>query len=342
MAPFVNTPASKGGNSSQVQHLDILIIGGGPGGLSAALTLARQLHTAVVFNHGIFRNTTSNHMHNVLTWDNADPKDFLKAGRDNILANYQTIQFRDEEVVRVRKNKNGLFEAEDKGGQSWTGKKLILAMGVEDVMSDIPGYKECWDQKSIFHCFFCHGYEARGSSTAGVLAVDGLIGIPQVLHFARNAQRFSDVVTIYTNGSGQLRDGLLAELGGTSKYRVDARRIKRLVKGEKESEVIVQLEDGSEQVEAFLGHKPKNRLRGPFAQQLGLEIAPSGDPIATPPFFMSSLTGCFICGDLSSPLKIVPNAMLSGAAAGAGACAQLQAEEMGQESMVSVTAKTLR
>jgi pyruvate/2-oxoglutarate dehydrogenase complex dihydrolipoamide dehydrogenase (E3) component len=117
---------------------------------------------------------------------------------------------------------------------------------------------------------------------------------------------------------------------------VEPQRIKQLLRGSKGSEIIVQLEDGTEQTQAFMGHKPHTALRGPFAEQLGLEISPSGDPKATPPFFTASLPGVFICGDLSSPLKIVPNAMLSGAAAGAGACAQLQAEEFGQESMVSV------
>lgn len=120
---------------------------------------------------------------------------------------------------------------------------------------------------------------------------------------------------------------------------MESREIAKLVKGDRGAEVIVQLAGDDEQRQAFLGHKPRNRMNGPWADQLGLEMALSGDPKVTPPFFATSVPGVFACGDLSSPLKIVPNAMLSGAAAGAGACAELQAQMMGQESMVSVASK---
>lgn len=53
--------------------VDTLLIGGGPAGLSAALALARQLHSAVVFDSGVYRNALSKHMHTVATWDHKDP-----------------------------------------------------------------------------------------------------------------------------------------------------------------------------------------------------------------------------------------------------------------------------
>ena len=129
------------------QILDALIIGGGPAGLTAALTLARQVHTAVVFDSGSYRNEGSKHMHTVLTWDHKDSKDFRAAARKNILDGYQTIQFEDVEVKTVRKNdtaEGGLIEATDANGKTWQGRKLILATGVVDVYPDIEGYAECW------------------------------------------------------------------------------------------------------------------------------------------------------------------------------------------------------
>ena len=124
--------------------LDVLIIGGGPAGLSAATGLARQLYTAVVFDSGVYRNALAKYMHNVLTWDHQDPNEFRKKGRDDILKRYSTISFQDTEIKSVAKTTQGLFEAKDAAGKVWTGRKLVLATGITDVFPDINGYASCW------------------------------------------------------------------------------------------------------------------------------------------------------------------------------------------------------
>lgn len=123
---------------------DVLIIGGGPAGLQTALGLARQLHTAVVFDSGAYRNDLAHHMHNTLTWDHRPPRQFRQRARENILERYATIEFRDTAIASVRRTPGGLFEATDAGGATWRGRKLALATGSADVLPDIPGYGECW------------------------------------------------------------------------------------------------------------------------------------------------------------------------------------------------------
>jgi thioredoxin reductase len=122
---------------------DVLIIGGGIAGLAAALTLARQQHKAIVFDSEVYRNAPSSHMHNVLTWDRSDPKEFRRAAKANILEGYSTIQFKNVEITSIEKNnESNTFKATDKSGKEWEGRKVILATGVRDIFPDIEGYAE--------------------------------------------------------------------------------------------------------------------------------------------------------------------------------------------------------
>lgn len=134
--PAAQTPAA---------HLfDVLIVGGGPAGLSAAIGLARQLYSAVVFDNGVYRNAGSKHMHNVATWDHVNPMEFRKKAREDIQARYNTIKFENTTVDTLYKTPKGIFEATDIRGNVWAGRKVILASGVKDIFPEIEGYGDAW------------------------------------------------------------------------------------------------------------------------------------------------------------------------------------------------------
>ena len=124
--------------------VDVLIIGGGPGGLAAALALGRQLFRAKLFDSGSYRNARSHHMHTTPTWDHRDSIEYRAAAREEIETRYNNTQFIGQNVTSIRKLDDGFFEATDATGKAHTGRKVILASGVRDVYPDIKGYDEAW------------------------------------------------------------------------------------------------------------------------------------------------------------------------------------------------------
>ncbi|RYO96528.1 hypothetical protein DL763_003147 [Monosporascus cannonballus] len=103
-----------------MELIDVAIIGGGPAGLTAASTLVRQLHTAVVFDSKTYRNAAATHMHMVPTWDHQNPKEFRAEARHDVESRYSSIRFVD--VVGFR--------------------KVILAVGCSDTYPGLEGYEQ--------------------------------------------------------------------------------------------------------------------------------------------------------------------------------------------------------
>jgi thioredoxin reductase len=126
------------------QLKDALIIGGGPAGLAAALTLARQVQSSTVLDSGNYRNEGTEYMHMLPGFDHMNPAKYRAAAAENVTSRYHTVSIHNVTIETVKKTDDGIFEAMDNNGGRWKGKKLILASGVEDIYPDIEGYAECW------------------------------------------------------------------------------------------------------------------------------------------------------------------------------------------------------
>ncbi|QYT03371.1 Pyr_redox_2 domain-containing protein [Trichoderma simmonsii] len=312
---------------------DVLIIGAGPAGLTAALALARQQQSSIVFDEGTYRNDTVDHMHLIPGFDGTKPLEYREAARSNILSNYDQINVLQTRISDAKKDdSSGIFTLTDVAGKTWNGRKLILANGVEDIFPPIEGYAECWG-KAIFHCLFCKGYEQRDCSSAGVLAIGGLSKAPMALHVARQVTTLSKTVNIYTNGSEDLAKDIAAGFGTVAPMKVDTRKIQRMTLQADGAGIHLQFEDGSSTTEGFLAHTPATKPRGPFATQLGLALRPNGDIEAGPPFYQTSVKGAYAAGDSCGMMKNIPHAIFSGSLAGMGASQQIVAENLGQTSL---------
>ncbi|KAI0102108.1 FAD/NAD(P)-binding domain-containing protein [Nemania sp. FL0031] len=311
--------------------IDVAIIGGGPAGLTAAATLARQLHTAVVFDSKSYRNANASHMHMVPGWENKNPQDFRSATKSDIELAYSTIEFADVAVTKIEREGDAHFVVSDADSKKRNFRKIILAVGSSDTFPELEGYADLWT-KRIFHCLFCHGYEDKGASSVGVLGLfpDGMDSI--VMHMAENAAQLSDTVTIYTQGNKALATNLNPMPG--DKFKIEPRQIKRLINNEDAGSVTVEFADGSQKEEKFLVHNPLTSVQGPFVDQLEINLTPSNDIHVNPLTHQTSVRGVFAAGDCITPYKVIPGAISSGCNAAVAVSTQLQAEKYGLPSMV--------
>lgn len=307
------------------QLYDVLIIGGGPAGLSMATALARQLHTALVIDSGKYRNAPTKHMHNVLGFDHVNPAGFRAKARADLQKRYSSIDFTSATVQTVRKLESGTFEAVGEDGEVYRGRKLGLGTGVRDLVDDQPdGYADCWG-RGVFHCLFCHGFEERGAESVGVLA-SGLTKSSQMLsHVTPMAKRLAQSVTVYTNGDESLALEVKQNIH-SSKVHYDSRVITRLTLVDNGPCVKISFSDGTSKTEGFVVNHPSIEQSAPFAEQLGLETLPSGDIKIEPPFNETSVKGCFAAGDTATAFRSVVQAMQMGGFAGVGMVAQLLGE----------------
>src|SRR3954469_9852038 len=142
---------------------DVVIVGAGPAGLSAALMLGRCRRRVLVCDTGRPRNAASHAMHGFLSRDGISPREFLQVAREQ-LRQYDTVELRDVEVTEAR-CQDSPFHGTLAGGERHRSRKLLIATGVVDNLPDIPGFRELFGV-SVFHCPYCDGWELRDQPLA--------------------------------------------------------------------------------------------------------------------------------------------------------------------------------
>ncbi len=145
-----------------METCDVVVVGGGPAGLNAALVLGRSRRRVVVLDAGRPRNAAAPHSHGFLTRDGAPPLDILAEGRRELAA--YGVDIRDLEVTHIAASDEGILVTLQDGALLAT-RKLLLATGVRDVLPDLPGLAPLYGT-SIHHCPYCDGWENRDRAVA--------------------------------------------------------------------------------------------------------------------------------------------------------------------------------
>ena len=300
------------------ERWDVIIIGGGSAGLSAALILARARRRVLVLDAQQPRNRFAPHMHGVLSRDGYSPLDLVADGYREVRAVDGVIV--NARVVETREVADG-FEVLTDTVERATARHLIVATGARDVLPDIPGLAEQWG-RGVVACPYCDGYEATGRRIA--VLISSVAG----LHKAHMLRAYSRDVTVFSALAGDLPENdrlVLDELG----IRVDARPVTHIVT-EGDSLSGLALADGTvAEVDAVFAEPTLVALDEPL-RQLGVEQVetPLGPWTAVDAFGRTSVDGVWAVGNSANPGALVPLAAGSGATAALAINGQLVAEEV--------------
>ena len=292
---------------------DVLIIGGGPAGLSAALLLGRAQKRVLLCDGGVPRNARAEHLHNFITRDGTPPREFRRIAREQ-LAHYPNVELLDAEVSAVEGARDE-FRAQI-GARSVEARRVLLALGMVDELPALPGYRELWG-RSIFQCPYCHGWEVRAQAF-GCLVTSALW-----LDWALLLAGWSRDLIVFTDGRFEPPEAARRRFAAAS-IAIEERPLARLVVAETVAGprlAGVGLADGTVIPREVLFARPSQR-QAPLVEQLGLALDDAGFVRLDAQSRETSRRGVYAAGDLTT---MAQGAVIA-AAAGVESAARLNHE----------------
>jgi thioredoxin reductase len=297
---------------------DVIVIGGGPAGLQAGLTLGRMHRSTLVLDSGSYRNAAAEQMHNFLTHDGTPPPELRAAARQE-LKEYPTVEVRELEATAIAPVDGGFEVSTSQGGH--LARRIILATGVRDDLPDVPGLAELWGTVAV-HSPFSHGHELAGRTVV-------VQGGPHAPNIALMMARIAASVVLVDDGH-QPTD---AEVEALAEAGVDWRTATVTRLRTSGARAVVAVDNGPDIVVDGFFVRSAFEQSAPFAETLGLELLPSGC-VAVDAFGHTSLPGVYAAGDLAhqpelpAPLATVLNAAAMGLTAAAACHRDLLAEQV--------------
>lgn len=294
-------------------RVDVAVLGSGPAGLQAALTLARGQRRVVVVTGGARRNDRAHAIHNVITRDGVDPEAFRSAAWSDLDA-YGVVPV--VGAVVAIEGTEGDFVVRT-AETSVRARRVILAFGVRDALPDWEGLDALWGP-TVFQCPFCHGHELRGRRWGFFAAT------PEVAAHLPMYRAWTEDLVLFTGGWTPEPEHA-ADLAAHG-VAVSTGAIGRLVAREDAPDRLAAVVAGGETVpcDALVCHPPQEAVA--LVDALGLARDEAGF-VAVDGFGRTSVAGLSAAGDATTRMQSAVNAMATGQLAAAGICMALAQED---------------
>jgi len=299
-------------NESESVLYDVVIVGGGPGGLSAALALGRGRKRVLLCDAGPRRNSAAEHVHNFVTRDGTPPAELRQIGRQQ-LATYPNVDARDVHVESIS-GERGAFRVE-LTSEPVNARRILLCTGMIDEMLPIDGFSELWG-RAIFQCPYCHGWEVQDRRW-GYLA--RAADSEHLLPFSLLIRGWTRDVVVFTGGAMEVPEEARAKLHA-ARIRLETAPVARLVAPESRLEA-VQLSNGTQvPCDVIFVHPPQRQVE--LVRALGVALDDAGYVWVDAVKRETSIPGVYAAGDLTTRMQ----AAISAAASGTQAAAMINVE----------------
>ncbi|MFI8074438.1 NAD(P)/FAD-dependent oxidoreductase [Streptomyces sp. NPDC086033] len=280
---------------------EVIVIGGGAAGLSAALVLGRARRHTLVVDAGEPRNAPAAHMQGFLTRDGMPPAEFLTLGREEIKG-YGVELVRDR-VVEVAPG----FAVTLASGRVLRARRLVVATGLKDELPEVPGVAARFG-KDVLHCPYCHGWEVRDHAF-GVLATT-----PLSVHQALMVSQWSKDVILFLHkvAESELSDDDLRRLAAAGVGVVPGEVAELVVTDDRLT--AVRLADGTTHAREVVFTAPRAVPRNGLLQRLGAELqeTPFGSYPVVDGNWQTTVPGVYAVGNAAGFAEQVINAASAG------------------------------
>ncbi len=282
---------------------DVIIIGGGPGGLQAALTLGRARRRVLLCDAGPRRNAAATHVHNFVTRDGIPPDEFRRTARAQ-LASYPDVEIVDAPVEAITGSR-GAFRIQ-LAHATVDARRILLATGMIDDPLPIPGFRELWGQ-SIFQCPYCHGWEVRDQRW-GVLVLPA--NASHLLPFALMVRTWTRDVTVFADpATVDIADDARAQLVA-AEIRLELSPVRRLASTNGRLTAVELATGAAIPCDVLFAQPPQRQVA--LVRSLDLALDDDGYVKIDPMRRETSLPGIYASGDLTTRMQAAVIAAASG------------------------------